>query len=209
MKHWPVERKIRYERDLDPDFAKGISTTPGGEQLAHCIQCGTCSATCPLSIYMDYTPRRIIAMTRAGLKDDVLRSFTIWLCTSCYSCTVECPKSIKITDVMYALKRQAIDEKIYPKKFNIPVLAREFFSLVRRNGRSSEGRVIVRMAFKTNPFRYMKKAMLGLKLMRQGRFSMKKESIKRKGELRTILQGVEKAALEINRAHQPGIRVES
>ena len=36
MQHWPVERKIRYERDLDPDFAKGISTTPGGEQLAHC-----------------------------------------------------------------------------------------------------------------------------------------------------------------------------
>lgn len=209
MQHWPVEHKIRYERDLDPDFAKGISTTPGGEQLAHCIQCGTCSATCPLSIYMDYTPRRIIAMTRAGLKDDVLRSFTIWLCASCYACTVECPKNIKITDIMYALKRQAIEENIYPRRFSIPVLAREFFSLVRRNGRSSEGRVIVRMAFKTNPFGYMKKAFLGLKLMRQGRFSMKKESIKRKGELKTILHGVEQAALELNRAHQTGIGVES
>lgn len=209
MQHWPVERKIRYERDLDPDFAKVISTTPGGEQLAHCIQCGTCSATCPLSIYMDYTPRRIIAMTRAGLKDDVLRSFTIWLCASCYSCTVECPKNIKITDIMYALKRRAIEEKIYPKKFNVPVLAREFFKLVKRNGRSSEGRVIVRMVFKTNPFQYMKKkAMLGLKLMRQGRLSMKKESIKRKGELTTILQSVEQTALELNRAHQSG-RVES
>ncbi len=34
MQHWPVERKIRYERDFDPGFAEGISTTPGGEQLA-------------------------------------------------------------------------------------------------------------------------------------------------------------------------------
>ena len=209
MQHWPVERKIRYERDLDPDFAKGISTTPGGEQLAHCIQCGTCSATCPLSIYMDYTPRRIIAMTRAGLKDDVLSSFTIWLCASCYACTVECPKNIKITDIMYALKRQAIEENIYPRRFSIPILAREFFRVVQRNGRSNEARVIMRLVFKTNPFRYMKRALLGLKLMRQGRFSARKEAIKRKGELRTILQAVEKAALELNRAHQPGIRVES
>ena len=208
MQHWPVERKIRYEKDLDPGFAKGISTTPGGEQLAHCIQCGTCSATCPLSIYMDYTPRRIIAMTRAGLKDDVLSSFTIWLCASCYACTVECPKNIKITDIMYALKRQAIEENIYPRRFSIPILAREFFKLVRRNGRGSEGRVIMLLAFKTNPFRYMKKALLGLRLMRQGRFSLKKESIKRKGELKAILQGVEQAALELNRAQQSG-RVES
>ncbi|MFB0516663.1 MAG: 4Fe-4S dicluster domain-containing protein [Candidatus Neomarinimicrobiota bacterium] len=205
----PIERKVRYERDLDPHFAQEISAMPGGEQLAHCIQCGTCSATCPLSIYMDYTPRRIIAMTRAGLKDDVLRSLTIWLCASCYSCTVECPKNIKITDIMYALKRRAIEKNIYPKRFGIPVLSREFFRLVQRNGRSSEGRVIVRMALKTNPFQYMKKkALLGLKLMRQGRLSMKKESIKRKGELTTILRGVEQAALELDRARQSG-RVEA
>ncbi len=34
MQSWPIERKIRYEGDLDPGFAKGISTAPGGEHLA-------------------------------------------------------------------------------------------------------------------------------------------------------------------------------
>jgi len=209
MQNWPIESKIRYEGDLDPGFAEGIASIPGGERLAHCIQCGTCSATCPLSNYMDYTPRRIIAMTRAGFKDDVLRSFTIWLCASCYSCTVECPKNIKITDIMYALKRQAIEENIYPKRFSIPVLAREFFSLAKRTGRSNEGRVIIRLVLKSNPFRYIGRAFLGLKLMKQGRFSLKKETIKRKGELKKILQGVEQTALEIESVQKSGIRAES
>jgi len=190
MQHWPIERKIRYERDLDPSFVKEMIATPGGEQLAHCIQCGTCSATCPLSIYMDYTPRRIIAMTRAGLKDDVLHSFTIWLCASCYSCTVECPKSIKITDLMYSLKRRAIEEGTYPARFSIPVMAREFFRVVRRSGRSNEGKIMVRLFLKTNIFAAFKKARLGLSLMSMGRLSIRGESIARKKELNTLLQSV-------------------
>ncbi len=44
MQNWPIERKIRYEKDLDPDFANAIRTISSGEQLAHYIQCGTCSA---------------------------------------------------------------------------------------------------------------------------------------------------------------------
>ena len=78
----PIERTIKYEAELDHQFAVDIAGKPGGEQLYSCIQCGTCSATCPLSIYMDYTPRRIVAMTRAGFKEEVLNSFTIWLCSS-------------------------------------------------------------------------------------------------------------------------------
>ncbi len=37
-----------------------------GNPLTTCIQCGTCSGTCPLSLYMDFTPRRIIALVRTG-----------------------------------------------------------------------------------------------------------------------------------------------
>ena len=59
-------------------------------------------------------------MVRAGFRDEVLSNRTVWLCASCYQCTVECPKGIKITDVMYALKREAIENKIYPKTFPCP-----------------------------------------------------------------------------------------
>jgi quinone-modifying oxidoreductase, subunit QmoC len=134
-----------------------------------CIQCGTCSATCPMSIYMDYTPRKIIAMTRAGFKHDVLRCFTIWLCTSCYSCTVDCPRQIKITDLMYTLKRMAIDGEVYPPRFTVPVLAHQFYHLIASRGRSHEGRLMLNVMMRTNPFQLFKFAGVGMRLLRRGR----------------------------------------
>jgi quinone-modifying oxidoreductase subunit QmoC len=191
MEKWQGWRKIRYESELDPAFAGEIASIPGGEQLYSCIQCGTCSGMCPMAPYMDYTPRQIIAMIRAGFKGDVLSSYTTWLCASCYACTVECPKEIKITDLMYAAKRLAIRNKVFPKRFPISVLAREFFKNVEDSGRNSEGRLIMRLYMNTNPFKMFKQTMLGLKLMLRGRFSLKKESIKRKDELRKILKSLE------------------
>jgi len=192
MEKWQGWRKIRYESELDPAFASEIASIPGGEKLYSCIQCGTCSGMCPMVPYMDYTPRQIIAMVRAGFKGDVLSSYTTWLCASCYSCTVECPKEIKITDIMYAAKRLAIREGIFHKRFPIPVLAGEFFKNVEKSGRNSEGRLILNLFLKTKPFKLFQQTGLGLKLLQHGRFSLKKESIKRTGELKKILKVLEK-----------------
>ncbi|MHB9133718.1 MAG: 4Fe-4S dicluster domain-containing protein [Armatimonadota bacterium] len=197
MREWTPERKIVYEEELDQQFGKEISRRAEGAKIDTCIQCGTCSGTCPLSIYMDYTPRRIIAMTRAGFKKDVLNSFTIWLCASCYQCTVECPKQIRITDLMYALKQQAIADGVYPKRFRIPVLAREFFKAVHKHGRNSEGRLILAMYLKSNPFGMLKQMVLGTRLFLQGRIGPQLERIKtkpgEKGDLRIILRAVERS----------------
>ncbi|HIC94624.1 MAG TPA: (Fe-S)-binding protein [Anaerolineae bacterium] len=75
-----------------------------GEMLATCIQCGTCSATCPTASAMDRTPRYLWELLRAGLVAEVLTSRTFWLCLSCYSCTVTCPRGIVPSDVMLRLK---------------------------------------------------------------------------------------------------------
>lgn len=198
MAEWTMKRTIKYEEELDHDFSKEIASMAWGEKLLACIQCGNCSGTCPLSLYMDHTPRQIIAMTRAGFKDEVLKSNTIWLCASCYSCTVECPKEIKITDVMYALKQRAIQEGVYPKKWAVPVLAREFYDMVKRHGRQSEGPLIMRLYLKTNPFAALKQMTMGLKLFSQGRIGLKTESIPvgtgKKGDLKKILDACEAEA---------------
>ena len=196
MQMWQPKRQIIYEEDLSPGFVKEIEKASQCDTLAQCIQCGTCSGTCPLSIYMDYTPRRIIAMTRAGMKDDVLKSFTIWLCASCYECTVECPKSIKVTDVMYALKQRAIKDKVYPKRFVVPVLAREFFNTAMTLGRNHEGWLILMMYLKSNPFLLLKQVFLGMKLFFTGRLEILPNTIKakrgEKGDLHTIMQAIER-----------------
>ncbi len=173
----PLSRRIQYQEELDPGFADEIAAMPGAEELLHCFQCGTCSAACPLCIYMEHTPRKIMALTRAGFRKEVLTSNTIWLCASCYACVVECPKQISITDVMYALKRTAIEAKVYPKHFPVPVLAREFFRSVRRTGRSNEFWIVLRMFLQTNPLHLLGNGLMGLRLMLRGRMSPKVEKM--------------------------------
>jgi heterodisulfide reductase subunit C len=144
-----------------------------------------------MAVYMDYTPRKIIAMIKSGFKDEALRSFTIWLCPSCYTCQVRCPSKIKITDVMYALKRKAIEEKVYPSRFAIPVLDRQMSRLIAKYGRNSEMWLILNLYLKSrNPFGLFKMAPLGLKLMKTGRMSLKKESIKDRKQLGALLKAI-------------------
>ena len=101
---------VLYEKSLDLDLLKEISHVPGIERVKHCIQCGTCSGTCPVSWAMEDTPRKVFALIRAGMRDRVLDGTAIWTCASCYYCAVRCPQDIPITEVMYALKRRAIRE---------------------------------------------------------------------------------------------------
>jgi heterodisulfide reductase subunit C len=180
-------RKLKYEKELDLAFGERVAAKAYGQKLLSCIQCGTCSSTCPLSDYMDYTPRKIIAMTREGFKDDVLHSLTIWLCASCYACTVECPRQIHITDVMYTLKREAIAAGVYPRRYPIPVFSRQFFNLVRTQGRNSEGRLLLKFYLKTNPLRLIQQAWLGLRLMLAGRFSLKRDRVHDIDKLKRLL----------------------
>ncbi len=179
--------EIKLEQNLDKDFGKKIARFAHGEKLFGCIQCGNCSAACPMSIYMDYTPRKIIAMVRAGFRDEVLANKTVWLCASCYQCTVECPKGIKITDVMYALKREAITQKIYPKNFPVPILAKTFFNEVKRRGRINEASLLVNYYLKYNIVKMLSYSSLGLKLFLKGRLSLFEKGVKDKKSLQAIL----------------------
>ena len=69
-------------KDLSREFLRQVHELPQGEKIDQCIQCGTCSASCPTSAAMEYGPREIIAALRAGMLDRVLKSNTVWLCAS-------------------------------------------------------------------------------------------------------------------------------
>jgi quinone-modifying oxidoreductase subunit QmoC len=167
-------RKLKFQREADPEWARLVSERPGGEGLFSCLQCGACSGTCPLSIYMDFSPRRIVALVREGFRKDALSSKTIWLCASCYSCAVHCPRQIHITDIMYSLKREAIQYQLYPARFPVPVLAQEFCKMVRARGRSSEFWLVLRL---------LSMWRTGWQLMRAGRLSLRMDKIRDVGSL--------------------------
>ena len=192
-------RTIKYEADRVKGFGDEVRSVPGCEQLQSCIQCGTCSGVCPLSIYMDYSPRQVMALTRADFKNEVLKSHTVWLCASCYHCTVECPREIRITDIMYELKQRAIQEGIYPRRFTIPVLAKEFYKMTYKYGRVTENVLAATMFLKTNPIEALKMWRLGLGLFLRGRFPLKLEKIKRPEELDRMMKVVDQ--LNIDKLH--------
>ena len=185
--------KVKYEKELTRDLAAEVVATPGGEKIFSCLQCGTCGSACPVSVYMDYTPRRLIGMVREGFKQEVVTSFAIWLCASCYECTVRCPAGIKVTDVMYALKRVAIREGIYPRRFPVPVLAKEFMEMLKGTGRNNEFWLVLRVLLKTAPLKLLTSWPLGLRLWRRGRMCLTASRIPKpaNADLRRMLESVE------------------
>jgi len=97
--------------ELDPEFKYEITREPGAEDVMACFACGTCTAGCPVqAIDEAYNPRRIIRMALLGMREHVLRSEFIWLCSSCYTCEERCPQGVKIPEVMNALKNIAARE---------------------------------------------------------------------------------------------------
>ena len=192
-----IRRKVKFEAERDPEFARWVTRMPGGERIRHCLQCGECSGTCPLSLYMDHTPRQLMYLAREGFKEEVLTSSAIWMCTSCYACTATCPKKINITHLLYSFKERAISEGLYPKRFPIAVMAREFARMVNQSGRVTESWLIVMICLKTTLARLLGMTGLGWALVRTGRMSLARESIKHKAELAKVLESVRNTRKEM------------
>ena len=125
-------------RKYDLGFARWVyENIDGGERLPLCMQCGMCSGSCPIGDAMDNGPRKLFMMIRAGMKDDVLGSNTIWNCTQCYNCTVRCPRQIRVTAVLQSLASVAAAEGYAPKKPTAK-FSRAFWFSVRWFGRTDE-----------------------------------------------------------------------
>jgi heterodisulfide reductase subunit C len=100
----------------DPTFSQEIAAEPGGQHIRRCYACGTCTASCPVREVTDrYDPRRIIHMALLGMREAVLSSDFVWLCSTCYACQERCPQDVLITELMYAIKNIAVrDGYIHP-----------------------------------------------------------------------------------------------
>ena len=75
-----------------------------GQNVHQCFQCGTCGGSCPMGEHMDIVPRKIVHMLQLGMGEDVLEQNTCWVCASCHTCTVRCPRGVDLPRVMEALR---------------------------------------------------------------------------------------------------------
>jgi Fe-S oxidoreductase len=77
----------------------------GARDMEICMQCGICSASCPLSTGTDTFPRKIYRYLQLGLKDKLLASPVPWLCYYCGECNKDCPRGAEPAETMMATRR--------------------------------------------------------------------------------------------------------
>ncbi len=170
---------------------KEILSLPKGKEILKCIQCGTCTGSCPMAEVMDMGPRRFFAMIKGGSIKEALESNTYWICASCYYCTVRCPRGIKITDVMYAFKQFAISKGYINPKTKAPSFYLSFKEVVENYGRLSEAKFMQKFALK-HPGLILNYMKTGLKLFKKKRVELSVESIKGMDTFRRMIEKIEK-----------------
>jgi heterodisulfide reductase subunit C2 len=155
-----------------------------------CIQCGTCTGSCPNAFAMDLTPRQLWYNVIRGEKETIFNSRTFFLCSDCYYCTLRCPRGLQLTHAMDELKQIAAKENLAPYKKSIRFY-KSFMESVRRHGRvrEMEFMTLFFMAMK-NPLLPFTFAPLGIKLMGKGKVSVELPS-KGRGALEAIFRKVE------------------
>ena len=118
-----------------------------GEWVKMCMQCGVCSGSCPLGPYWDHPPQELFAMIRAGKREEVLQSTSMWMCTSCYNCIVRCPRELPITHIMHGLAHYAKRLGIAPKNQPTNKFAELFWKNLTKTGRVNELRLGLSLYF--------------------------------------------------------------
>ncbi|MFW6359887.1 MAG: 4Fe-4S dicluster domain-containing protein [Chroococcales cyanobacterium] len=177
-----VDRQIDGDK-MNRDFMKKVVAEGGdGAAIAACMQCGTCSGGCTNIDRMDMSPRTLVLMVQRGEWEKVLKSNTLWLCTSCYTCTSRCPRGVRPSDVIEAVKAIAIREGIEndSTRFN-----QIFVELVQKRGILFEPELMQRYG---GLQAMLEQAELGVKLALKGKMSPFPAKVKQPQKFRKALE---------------------
>jgi Fe-S oxidoreductase len=79
-------------------------------QLLGCIQCGRCTAGCPVSLKTALNIRDIIYKTLVLDQVDITTWEELWDCTACRTCQIRCPKELDPCDVVIGLRTLLVGE---------------------------------------------------------------------------------------------------
>jgi heterodisulfide reductase subunit C len=119
---------------------------------------------------MDILPSQIIRMAQMGRVEELLHSETIWVCVSCYTCSIRCPNDIHIAHIMDALRELALKEGIPPKRERVVLFHQLFLASIREYGRVYEAKLLAKYEAKSGEL--MKNVPLGLAMFLKGKIGL-------------------------------------
>src|SRR3989304_5478434 len=119
---------------LRPDLSFiGKLGSSAGDSFRSCYQCGTCSVVCPFALDGTHLPRQEMLLAQWGLKDELLSSPNLWICTTCGNCARLCPREVDIPGTIRAARERPLPDGTPP-----PELAQAFANLQRQGNPQGE-----------------------------------------------------------------------
>lgn len=167
------------------------------ETSGDCIMCMCCYAGCdvvrvdeaflgPAALAKAY---RFIADPRDGWNEERLRLCTkggLWWCTRSYACYSQCPKDVKPTDRIIALRKRALESGFAEDLGAKHVLA--FSSTVEKSGKLNETTLPLK-ALKGSPMELAKRAPMALRMLAKGKLPAPlKKPIKGMDEVKKLFE---------------------
>jgi quinone-modifying oxidoreductase subunit QmoC len=167
-----------------------------GEWVKMCMQCGVCAGSCPLGKFWDHPPQEIFMMIRAGKREDVLTSNSMWMCTSCYNCIARCPRGLPITHIMHGLATYSKRLNLVPENQPTVKFSQMFWDNLMKKGRVNELKLGLSLYFINGFSEGIKVAMankeLGMNMMKAKRMNPMEafggHGLKDTGSLQKIIQ---------------------
>jgi heterodisulfide reductase subunit C2 len=90
-------------KTIDDRFRRKIREI-SGQNFQQCFQCGTCSGSCPMTEHLDLMPRQVMALIQFGQADALDAAKTPFVCASCHTCMVRCPRGLDIAKIMESVR---------------------------------------------------------------------------------------------------------
>ena len=135
----------RYRNDFLREVEERVEE---GQWVKMCMQCGVCAGSCPFGPHWQHSPQKLFMMIRAGKREEVLSSDSMWMCTSCYNCVVRCPRQLPITHIMHGLASYAHRLGLAPKSQPTREFATMFWNNLAKKGRVNELKLTLALYFK-------------------------------------------------------------
>lgn len=163
-----------------------------GQPVQKCYQCGKCTAGCPVAFAMDYTPNQVIRMVQLGMKDELLKSHTIWICASCSTCSTRCPCNVEIAKVMEILRIMAGRSGTAPagKAKYVEIMYNALLGTVEKYGRTYEVGLVMQNNLKSG--RLFNGADTGMPMLQRGKLKLTPSKVKGMAEIARIFSEARK-----------------